>query len=415
MTPGVVTRWYRPPELLLGAQKYTTTIDIWGVGCIIAELFLREPLFQGTSELHQLTLIFDTLGWPRPEMRSLLDLPDAAKVPNLVSEKKRLPSHPLDESRIGDAQMLDLIHRLLAIDPVARISAKEALEHPALTTALPLVATTAELPHFSGNVSYHELAKRRRDAVAASTNTTGDIVPTSSSTVSVAFTRQYSSGSSAKPEEKIVPSPVWHTTSSVTKQVSVDANWNKVEDTSNLSQNPLMDVVEASALPRSLEHPPPASPDHSPIGYNLNRRPISHAHHHHSHSPDARRFADTDVKRLREYRPHYPAEMESRNGRERPPPGYHHERRGGGGGEYWDSDHRDRRPDYHSRNYEHHHQNHYHPHHRHQQQQPQHDRYGQPQEHYARRYEFGDRYRPLPRFAPMRRSENEGPLEENQL
>ncbi|KAA3460591.1 cyclin-dependent kinase G-2-like [Gossypium australe] len=63
-TTKVVTQWYRAPELLLGAKKYSTAVDMWSVGCIMAELLAKEPLFKGTSEIDQLRKIFDTLGVP---------------------------------------------------------------------------------------------------------------------------------------------------------------------------------------------------------------------------------------------------------------------------------------------------------------------------------------------------------------
>jgi len=67
MTQEVITMWYRPPELLLGEYHYSVELDIWSVGCIMAEFFLREPLFQGKSELEQLDIIFKTVGSPTEE------------------------------------------------------------------------------------------------------------------------------------------------------------------------------------------------------------------------------------------------------------------------------------------------------------------------------------------------------------
>ena len=57
LTHQVVTRWYRPPELLFGARHYSTGIDIWSIGCIAAELLLRVPFIQGTSDLDQLSKV----------------------------------------------------------------------------------------------------------------------------------------------------------------------------------------------------------------------------------------------------------------------------------------------------------------------------------------------------------------------
>jgi cyclin-dependent kinase 7 len=67
MTPTVVTRWYRAPELLLGASQYSTGIDIWSIGCIFAELMLRTPYLAGETDLGQLQVTFRALGTPTEE------------------------------------------------------------------------------------------------------------------------------------------------------------------------------------------------------------------------------------------------------------------------------------------------------------------------------------------------------------
>ncbi len=64
MTEYVVTRWYRAPELLLSCEHYTAAIDVWSVGCIMAELLGRKPLFPGKDYVDQLKLIIKTLGPP---------------------------------------------------------------------------------------------------------------------------------------------------------------------------------------------------------------------------------------------------------------------------------------------------------------------------------------------------------------
>lgn len=64
MTSQVVTRWYRAPELLMGARAYGGGVDIWAAGCIFAELLLRVPYMAGDTDMHQLTLICKALGTP---------------------------------------------------------------------------------------------------------------------------------------------------------------------------------------------------------------------------------------------------------------------------------------------------------------------------------------------------------------
>ena len=61
----VVTRWYRPPELLLGERRYTTSIDMWGAGCILGEMLKGKPILMGSSDVDQLDLIFKLCGTPK--------------------------------------------------------------------------------------------------------------------------------------------------------------------------------------------------------------------------------------------------------------------------------------------------------------------------------------------------------------
>lgn len=63
MTSQVVTRWYRCPELLLGAKHYGPAVDIWSCGCIFAEIMLRTPYFAAESDIGQLNVIFKARGW----------------------------------------------------------------------------------------------------------------------------------------------------------------------------------------------------------------------------------------------------------------------------------------------------------------------------------------------------------------
>lgn len=131
MTEYVVTRWYRSPELLLNAKCYTAAVDMWSVGCILMELFNKEPLFPGKDYVHQFSSITELMGSPsdadlgyvRSEnaIRYLHQLPRHTKQP-LVTRFPRLP--PL---------AVDLIEKMLAYDPAKRITAEEALAHPYLS------------------------------------------------------------------------------------------------------------------------------------------------------------------------------------------------------------------------------------------------------------------------------------------
>ncbi|XP_070078630.1 mitogen-activated protein kinase 15 isoform X7 [Equus przewalskii] len=72
LTEYVATRWYRAPEVLLSASRYTPGVDMWSLGCILGEMLRGKPLFPGTSTLHQLELILETI--PPPSKEDLLAL-----------------------------------------------------------------------------------------------------------------------------------------------------------------------------------------------------------------------------------------------------------------------------------------------------------------------------------------------------
>ena len=80
-TVKVVTRWYRAPELLLNQHRYTQSIDVWSIGCFVAEMFLGKPLFPGRSDLEQLPVIFDKMGIPDdtawPGVKTMKGFPEA--------------------------------------------------------------------------------------------------------------------------------------------------------------------------------------------------------------------------------------------------------------------------------------------------------------------------------------------------
>ncbi|KAF3288302.1 Serine/threonine-protein kinase ppk23 [Orbilia oligospora] len=130
LTQLVVTLWYRSPELLLGAQKYGTAIDIWSIGCIFAELILKEPLFQGKSEIDQLSKIFELMGVPTDE-----EWPGWRRLPNSKSLRfprtKQTTGHLLrSKFPLLTTNGVSLLSSLLSLDPSKRITAEEALKHP---------------------------------------------------------------------------------------------------------------------------------------------------------------------------------------------------------------------------------------------------------------------------------------------
>lgn len=92
-TKEVVTLWYRPPELLLGSQTYSTPLDVWSVGCIFAEMLLVKPLFPGEGEVDQISKIFRLLGAPSEER-----WPGYSQLPNVSKVSWRAPSRSVSQS-----------------------------------------------------------------------------------------------------------------------------------------------------------------------------------------------------------------------------------------------------------------------------------------------------------------------------
>ncbi|KAM0687009.1 Cyclin-dependent kinase catalytic subunit [Conglomerata obtusa] len=123
-THDIVTLWYRPPELILGCKYYSSSVDIWSVGCIMAELILFKPLFPGDSEIDQLYKIFRVLGTPNDEI-----WPNVCDLPNYQKEFPVWKEIDLEEIIPAKSEFIELIQSCLVYDPIKRISARNALKH----------------------------------------------------------------------------------------------------------------------------------------------------------------------------------------------------------------------------------------------------------------------------------------------
>ena len=124
-THEVVTLWYRAPEILMGQKQYSTSIDLWSVGCIFAEMAQKKPLFAGDSEIDEIFKIFQLHGTPTEET-----YPGITKIPEFKSTfPKFKPSNLSDHVKNLDAYGMDLLAKLIALDPAKRISARCALAH----------------------------------------------------------------------------------------------------------------------------------------------------------------------------------------------------------------------------------------------------------------------------------------------
>ncbi|XP_019381390.1 PREDICTED: mitogen-activated protein kinase 10 isoform X5 [Gavialis gangeticus] len=138
MTPYVVTRYYRAPEVILG-MGYKENVDIWSVGCIMGEMVRHKILFPGRDYIDQWNKVIEQLGTPCPEFMKKLQ----PTVRNYVENRpkyagltfpKLFPDSlfPADSehNKLKASQARDLLSKMLVIDPAKRISVDEALQHP---------------------------------------------------------------------------------------------------------------------------------------------------------------------------------------------------------------------------------------------------------------------------------------------
>ncbi|XP_053993743.1 cyclin-dependent kinase 3-like isoform X2 [Hylaeus volcanicus] len=146
MTNEVVTLWYRAPELLLGDHHYTCSLDIWSLGCIIAEMFTGKPLFYGACETDTLLSVFQILGTPieppllkdvHAKRNNVINhaiwkgVSKLSYYQNLFPQWTQNPSVTLKKIiPYASDSVLDLLIKLLQYDPKCRLPAREILKHP---------------------------------------------------------------------------------------------------------------------------------------------------------------------------------------------------------------------------------------------------------------------------------------------
>jgi len=124
----ICSRFYRPPELVVGATRYTTQVDVWSMGCVIVELILNKPVFQGKSATDQLLEIIKVLGTPTQEQ--ILSMKgkkiNCSKLPKI----NKKPWKDVFKEDNLDPIYIDLIDKLLVYEPEKRLGPYQALLHP---------------------------------------------------------------------------------------------------------------------------------------------------------------------------------------------------------------------------------------------------------------------------------------------
>ncbi|CAP38066.2 Protein CBG21144 [Caenorhabditis briggsae] len=128
LTEYVATRWYRSPEILLAAKRYTKGVDMWSLGCILAEMLIGRALFPGSSTINQIERIMNTITKPSRQDIASIGSHYAASV---LEKMPQRPRKPLDLI-ITQSQTaaIDMVQRLLVFAPQKRLTVEQCLVHP---------------------------------------------------------------------------------------------------------------------------------------------------------------------------------------------------------------------------------------------------------------------------------------------
>lgn len=161
LTEYVVTRWYRAPEIMLACQEYTSSIDMWSVGCIFAELLARTPLFPGEDYIAQLRLICDKLGRPSDKDLDFVTSERARRFMNSLPNKPAPTFSEMFHAHKDEKDALNLLKRMLEIHPKKRITVEQALEHPFLESLHSPDDEPTNTTGFSFEFENHELSREK--------------------------------------------------------------------------------------------------------------------------------------------------------------------------------------------------------------------------------------------------------------
>jgi len=163
LTNNVITMWYKPPELLLGSQRYSHPVDMWSAGCVLAELELGRPLLPGKSEQQQLELICKSIGSPTEE-----NWPGVTSLPNyeslLKNMQKYITTFRTSYTTVISDSVIGLLERILVVDPSRRTSARIALNNNYFSTPpiAPHDPSELEPLNIAGGASLHEFQTKQK-------------------------------------------------------------------------------------------------------------------------------------------------------------------------------------------------------------------------------------------------------------
>jgi serine/threonine protein kinase len=159
LTEYVVTRWYRAPEVMCSCKEYGPKIDVWAIGCILAELHGRKPLFPGDDYIEQMKLIFGVIGSPSAADKKFITNEHALTWINGLDTSPKRELNTIYPT--ANPLALDLMEKMLKFDPNQRISVTEALAHPYLAKLHNIRTETTHSRAFDFSFENSPLPKER--------------------------------------------------------------------------------------------------------------------------------------------------------------------------------------------------------------------------------------------------------------
>ncbi|KRX01275.1 Protein kinase-like domain [Pseudocohnilembus persalinus] len=148
MTEYVVTRHYRAPEIMLSSHEYSTAVDIWSIGCILAELLTRKVVFNANNYMDQIRLILEKLGKPSEEDLNFITNQNARQFINQLPDKPQTSTKSFINYQ--NEKALDLLDKMLTINPSKRYNAVQCLQHPYLEN----LHEESDEPIFEGSIDF---------------------------------------------------------------------------------------------------------------------------------------------------------------------------------------------------------------------------------------------------------------------